>query len=600
MLKLRPGVWQASNGDGEMTAVEMQQCGSWFGIRGTWGLALFVLLLPGRPVALGAASAEDRIGRYVAAGEYGPALEAARGLSDSAARDHWLGRIAQAQAQSGARQAARHTLADIRAGRSLSETLDAVQRRPVRAAGGAALADFDTLIDLITSTIAPTSWEDTGGAGVIQPFPTGVYVDATGLLKPLPESPDPDWLAATRREVIRDGGNRNPRVHSPLRKVSLVRLERELQVRRALGLPPDNAMSVLAGLHRLRFLFVFPETGDLVLAGPAGDWETDARGRVVNVDTRAPVWRLEDFVTVWRNAEQQNGQFGCAIRPSREGLAATKACVEAWQARPLRPGQRDQWLAEVRAALGKQRVEVWGIDARTNVARVLVEADYHMKLIGMGLEDGTLGVSSYLEAVRQAAPDSPPEMTVLRWWFTLNYEGIYATPQGDAFQFRGAGVKVLSENELLTATGERIHTGESEWLNRQFARSFTQHFDALAAKYPVYAELRNVFDMAIVAGLMCSHDLPGRLEWPMSHFRDPQACPVPLGPLPQEVDSVINVIELSRKTLLAGVSGGVAVDTRPLVRPDAVRVNQYGLMEAARGTAADQFDEAPQDAWWWD
>lgn len=42
------------------------------------------------------------------------------------------------------------------------------------AAGGAALADFDSLIDLIQQTIAPTSWDELGGPGSIQPFPTNL------------------------------------------------------------------------------------------------------------------------------------------------------------------------------------------------------------------------------------------------------------------------------------------------------------------------------------------------------------------------------------------------------------------------------------------
>jgi len=40
--------------------------------------------------------------------------------------------------------------------------------------GGAALADFDTLIELITSTIAPDTWEDLGGPGAIEEFPTNL------------------------------------------------------------------------------------------------------------------------------------------------------------------------------------------------------------------------------------------------------------------------------------------------------------------------------------------------------------------------------------------------------------------------------------------
>ncbi len=75
-------------------------------------------------------------------------------------------------------------------------------------------------------------------------------------------------------------------------------------------------------------------------------------------------------------------------------------------------------------------------------------------------------------------------MGVLRWWFTLGDGAIRAASSGDAYQFTGSAVKVLSENEKLNARGERIHTGKSEELNLQFAESFTKHFPALAAKYP--------------------------------------------------------------------------------------------------------------------
>ena len=40
--------------------------------------------------------------------------------------------------------------------------------------GGGANADFDTLIELITTTIAPTTWDLVGGPGSIAPFPTNL------------------------------------------------------------------------------------------------------------------------------------------------------------------------------------------------------------------------------------------------------------------------------------------------------------------------------------------------------------------------------------------------------------------------------------------
>lgn len=40
--------------------------------------------------------------------------------------------------------------------------------------GGASMADFDTLIELITSTIAPTTWDTVGGPGSVEGFPTNL------------------------------------------------------------------------------------------------------------------------------------------------------------------------------------------------------------------------------------------------------------------------------------------------------------------------------------------------------------------------------------------------------------------------------------------
>jgi len=40
--------------------------------------------------------------------------------------------------------------------------------------GGGAMADFDTLIELLTSTVAPDTWDAVGGPGAIEPFPTNL------------------------------------------------------------------------------------------------------------------------------------------------------------------------------------------------------------------------------------------------------------------------------------------------------------------------------------------------------------------------------------------------------------------------------------------
>jgi hypothetical protein len=542
----------------------------------------------------------EAITAYLQAGEFAPALKMAQSVQDRELRDRLLGQIAIAQSDVGARRASISTLHDLQSDVTRSQIIRQMNERPIGARGGAAYADFDTLIDLITSTIAPDTWDAVGGAGAIESYPTGVYVDTSGVMKRLSPARRAPLLDDARRAATEDSGNRDVHRTSGLRKVSLVRLEREVQLRTAFGQSPDESMRMLGGLYRIKHLFVYPETGDIVLAGPAGDWRTDAEGRTVNVETGIPVLQLDDLVAVLRNAMEQDGKLGCAIKPRQENLAAAKAFAEAWHGKALKRNQRAEWVSQLRDALGKQDIEVWGIDARTRAARVLVEADYHLKLIGMGLEPGTLGVESYLDAVKRTSPDAPPAMNVLRWWFTLNYEGVRTNGDRNAFQLDGPGVRVLSENELLTEKGERIHTGKSNMLNAEFAHSFTRQFDVLAAKYPVYAELRNVFDLALIAGIIRSEDLPSRVGWHMTHFGDAGAYQLTLGPAPREVESIVNAVDVSDSQFIVGVSGGVSVDTAPLVAPESIKVDDYGLMDAARASAAPAATQLPRSAWWWD
>jgi hypothetical protein len=470
---------------------------------------------------------------------------------------------------------------------------------PPVAAGGAAMADFDPLITLIQSSTGKPSpgWTDDGGVGTVEEFRNGVFVDANGVLLKGMARANAGTLTEIRSSALSSNGNTEVRRSSGMRKVSLTRLEREVQLRRLLGQGPDEAMRSLAGLQRVQYVLMYPETGDIVLAGPAGDWARDAEGRMVSVDKGRPVLQLDDLIVLLRNSESNKEVIGCSINPREENLARTKAFLDESTKRPLKPGQRDGWLSQLRDAVGKQDIVVFGLDPRTRAARIMVEADYRMKLVGMGLEEGVPGVVSYLDAIPAADGEAVP-MNVLRWWFAVNYDAVQTTEGHDAFEIRGQGVKVLSENELLTERGQRVHTGQADALNRQFTESFTKHFPALAAKYPVYAELRNLFDLALVASIIRYQDLPGQTGWHMTYFGDTAQCPVELGAAPREVDSVVNHRVINRTQVVAGVSGGVSCSVAPLAAKDRMVVDTYGKLKA--NLAGSKPKNLASDSWWWD
>jgi len=539
----------------------------------------------------------------IEAGEFAPALASIRRMP-APQRDAWLGRLATAQAQSGARQASMRSASEIGDDRARGRTLSALASRPWGGRGGGSQADFDSLIELITSTVAPTTWDEVGGPGSVAAFPTGVLVDPQGVLRPLLKesadaAPAADWKRGRRGLLAgRDAHARSARRSSALRMISLPRLEKQIQLRQAMGRKPSESMLVLAGLVRIKHVFVYPESGDLVLAGPAGDWRTGPEDRVVSTDGQ-PVVRLDDLAVILRHVmSSPEAKFGCLIVPREDALARVQEFLKESAARPLRPQERKAWLERLRAQLGQQDIEVYGLDPRTRAARVMVEADYRMKLVGMGLEEGVPGVESYLAMIRVPPGKAPPPMGVLRWWFTLNYDALLASADHLAFSLRGQGVKVLSENERLTAEGKRIHTGESESLNQEFARRFTEHFEELAARYPVYAELRNVCDLALAAALIRQERLAEKVAWHLSCLGSPGAYQVELGLAPKTVETVVNHRVVNRVHVMAGVSGGVSVDPGALVARDAIQAEGYGAVSQQHATAMPR--QLADDAWWWD
>lgn len=568
-------------------------------VRAMLGLAACSLLLA-TPCAAQDADVAKSIRAHLDAGEFGLAYDLAASANTPRQRDALSRPIIAAQAASGMFRASLGSASSIQSDSERAIAFGELMQMPVKSPdsrGGAALADFDTLIQLIESTISPDSWDTVGGPGAVESFPTGVFVDASGLLKRVAiDDSTAGSLTAAREKAKAASAPREIRRASALRKVSLTKLERELQALWATGRRPDAAMLNLAGLQRVSYVFVYPDSRDIVIAGPAGNWNADLEGRSVSTDNGSPILQLDDFVIALRNAYEGSGRFGCAITPTKDNLASVQGYLSESAKRSLKPNERDGWLDGLRTRLGRQEISVFGIDARTRTAQVLVEADYRMKLVGMGLEPGTPGVTNYLDSIVVPEGGSPPATAVLRWWFTLNYEAVRSTKAGDAFSLHGPGVKVLSENELLTERGERIHTGESDALNSQFAHSFTKHFAELAKKYPIYAELRNVFDLALVAGVLKAQDLPVQVDWEMAHLLDESRYQVKLGATPRTVETVMNHRIIDRKHIVVGVSGGVSVDTQNLPQLRSIKLDTYGQLEGDRTNSTPTAD----GLWWWD
>lgn len=527
---------------------------------------------------------DEQIQAHLTAGEFGPALNLAQAIENNADRDVALKQIAQAQAASGETSSARRTL-----GRMTDRRQATTEKAQL---GGGSMADFQPLIDLIQQeTEGP--WDiDEPGTGTISQFEAGVRVDPNGVLYRLSKEEQTGRLAALGVQARTADINEDMSRQSDLRMVSLTRLEAEVSRRVAAGEPVVESMKKLAGLSQIKYVFVYPESNEIVIAGPAEGWKYEANGVAVGSASGKPALQLDDLVTVLRTFSPGARQmFGCSIDPRPEGLKAVKQFVtESQNAGPLPAGGAKSWASKLGNKLGRQDISIYGVPSNSHVARVILEADYKMKLIGIGKLEGGSNVPDYFELTQKHPEFASSSVEALRWWLSMKYDAVLHSPDRTAFEIAGSSVQCKSENEHLKESGERVHTGKAEPINDMFAKNFTEHYSELAAKDPVFADLQSVFDLALVAALIDREDLDGKAHWNRGAFSPNGAYRVASYNVPKTVDTVVNHRVYKGKDVVVQVAGGVRADVAAVVTDESLQKESTTATKPA----------LPEGRWWWD
>jgi hypothetical protein len=390
-----------------------------------------------------------------------------------------------------------------------------------------------------------------------------------------------------------------------LRKVSLVRLEKALAAEIAAGREPDEAMRNLAGLTRVQYVFCFPAMagqmpaalGDVIIAGPAEPWALDPAGRAVGLVSGRPVLQLDDLAVALRAfppGKQDRPFLGCTIDPNPEGLARL---VEFQRTIPRQIRDDERAAATVAIAkgtseaLGNAQIRVFGISPRTHFAHVLVEADYRMKRIGIGAESPPVKMTTFLGALSSA-----PQGTLQRWWFTPDYKCVRPAPDKLAAELVGQGVQLQAEDKLIGEDGSLAAAGaKPNKASELFTLSFTRKYPEIAAASPVYAQMRNLIDLAIAAALIRRLDMYDQTGWPAETFRDEAVLPVETLPEPRRVPCVVNSLWKGNR-LLTPAGGGVSIRPDEALRSENLLSDNDGSVAKLRGELA----LPAAERWWWD
>ena len=438
--------------------------------------------------------------------------------------------------------------------------------------------------------------QDDGGDDDDTGIFSGVAVDADGVLRRLTVN-DPNGQLIRQRvqdSIARIGSDVAQR--SPLRKVSLTRLARLIRQAIDEGHGPNEAMKHLAGLTRIQYAFYYPETQDIVIAGPAEGWVDTGAGRVVGFHSGQPTMELQDLVVALRAfppGEETNPLVYCSIDATPEGLQRMQQFLSQI-GRQIQHGDEHFIVEGLRESLGLQKVTLGGISSDTHFAQVMVEADYRMKLIGIGLEPAPARMRSYLSLASFA---SIARNAMVRWWFVPDYQRIKMAADGNAVEFVGTGVKLVGEDEVVGADGRRMQSGTQNRASRKFTQSFTDKYKQIAKNAPVYGQLRNCVDMLVTAAVLQQQDWYGLAGWDLSVLGDEAVYPVETYNAPQQVASAVNYMWKGRH-LATPAGGGVQIAARQALNSANVLADDKQEVAAARNAIS--LDELPADVWWWD
>jgi hypothetical protein len=408
----------------------------------------------------------------------------------------------------------------------------------------------------------------------------GVLVDVDGVLNNVDRANRKE-LAELRRKAL----ERVPVAMSEtteLRMISLGALDAVVAKLAKEKQPLPDEVRYLAGLQRVQYVFVDPDNRDVVIAGPAEGWKVDDQGNVVGATTGRPVIQFDDLVVALRSADQaRNGGISCSIDPTAEGMQR----LQQYLSTKRTIGNPNQTLREYEQSLGPQQISVTGVPGTSRFASVLVAADYRMKRLAMKMDESPVpGLPSYLDMVRPGGAMTP------RWWLSPNYEALYRDAEGLAWELRGIGVQCLTAEDTFGAAGQRTGTSKASPIAQKWADNMTARYEALAAQEPIFAELQNCIDLAVISALILKEDLIGRASCELPMLTAAEQYQVAEYSVPKQVNSKASAVKKGRNWVITA-SGGVMIQPWELIQS----AKASDSVASVRGKAF----EARSKSWWW-
>ncbi len=407
-------------------------------------------------------------------------------------------------------------------------------------AGGGAMADFSTIMMLIEQTIEPESWLNAGGTSVQFPYPNGVYVDPRGHIRRLKDLGSIPAFASgisSRASFAKSG----------LRTISLKQLDTAIGQRLAMGLGLTRDMHELGGLARIQFVVIDSAKDDILLVGPKSGGAEGISG-----------FTLDDLVTLARLVSDKTAPLGCSIDPTQEGLKKAAELLEQPATIHRLSHQPKSITEKLQTALGAHKINVFGLNPSTATAVALIDADEHMKRVGLGVAKTVPSVRSYFDHLDNQA--SVPSQSLIRWWFSFSDHPLNVSAAGDMFELPVNSVAVLSQQQWMDQQGTRQPTGKSDRAADAFAAEMTEKLPQIRKAHPAYARLNAIFELSLALQLAVEGSKQNSLSaWLPTVCTEPRLIPASVEH-PQTIDGLATYNRMRNGTVVAVISGGIVVD----------------------------------------
>jgi hypothetical protein len=321
----------------------------------------------------------------------------------------------------------------------------------------------------------------------------------------------------------------HPSTSNSVRVVSLNKLRDEL-----ISNPKSEEATNMFGLGWLEGYVIDSVENDVLLYGrELENW---------------PGLKLTDFIENLRNVVNKEQPPYCSLDPVQQNVVRLNNYLKN------RESASDSY--KIKELLGEQVAVIGGIPAKSRHAKIMLDADYHMKKVSQGiirLPD----IPSCLDM----AVNNFGEIGWSRFWFNNADNSPKYVGNSNILEIAECKIVVSTRGMSSTNSGDLFDSNVENPVANSFARNFSKNFLKSAQIVHVYADLENLFRLQAVLRAMDKNGVlesNGSLfnyylnEYPYSITYD----------IPDSYPGLVNELQSVNGDLTVVVMGGVSMEAK--------------------------------------